>query len=167
MPFGGGASIFVTKQAIQSTFQQHAWQAHLVVDQGYVTRVGDETVKAQLRRLNYRLCKRLLHRRFAEFPLEDRIHCAIFFQGMRDAGTRHAHVIMRVPASVPVDTPFRRMKLKTAIQTAWLQVRDRDAPLFLWARLIDGSADSKSVATYVSRELTPTLWEREDLWFSQ
>ena len=39
--------------------------------------------------------------------------------------------------------------------------------LFLWARCIDGSADSKAVATYVSRGLTPTLWEREDLWFSQ
>ena len=84
-----------------------------------------------------------------------------FPQGTRDAGMRHAHVIMHVPASVPMDTPFQRMKVKTAIQTEWLRVRDRDAPLWLWARCIDGSADSKAVATYVSRELTPTLWERE------
>ena len=90
-----------------------------------------------------------------------------FPQGTRDAGTRHAHVIIHVPASVSLDTPFQRMKVKTAIQSEWLRVRDRDAPLWLWARLIDGSADSRSVATYVSRELTPTLWEREDLWFSQ
>ena len=127
----------------------------------------DEVVKAQLRRLNYRLCKRLLHRRFAEFPLDERIHWVGFPQGTRDAGTRHAHVVIHVPASVPMDTPFQRMKVKTAIQTEWLRVRDRDAPLWLWARCIEGSADSKAVATYVSRELTPRLWEREDLWFSQ
>jgi hypothetical protein len=65
-----------------------------------------------------------------------------------------------------MDTPFDRMKVKTAIETAWIQVREGDA-LFPWVRCIDGSADSKAVATYVSRELTPTLWEREDLWFSQ
>lgn len=148
-------------------FRQQNWDIHLVVDPVYVTRAGDEAVKSQLRKLNYLLCKRLLHRRFAEFPLAERFHWVGFFQGLRDAGTRHLHVLMHVPASVPMDTPFERMKVKTAIQTAWLRAGFRTGRIFPWIRYVDGYADSRAVATYVSRELTPTLWEREEFCFSQ
>jgi len=113
------------------------------------------------------LCKRLLHRRFSEFPLADRFHWEGFFQGMRVAGTRHLHVLIHVPASIPADTPFERMKVKAAIQTAWLRSGFRTDRIFPWMRFIDGSADSRAVATYVSRELTRSLWEREEFCFSQ
>ena len=129
--------------------------------------MGDEVVKTQLRKLNYRLCRRLLHRRFAKFPLPARFHWVGVFQGTRDAGTRHLHVLIHIPASVPMDTPFQCMKVKTAIQTAWLRAGFRIDQIFPWARHIDSSADSRAVATYVSRELTPTLWELEELCFSQ
>ena len=124
-------------------------------------------VKTQVRELNYRLCRRFLHRRFSKFSLEDRIHWVGFPDGMRDAGTRHAHLLMHIPGSVPMDTAFQRLKVKSGLQTEWLRVSDRYAPFFLWARWIDGCVDNRAVATYVSRELTPRLWEREELWFSQ
>ena len=83
--------------------------------------MGDEVVKAQLRELNYRLCRRFLHRRFSKFSLEDRIHWVGFPDGMRDAGTRHAHLLMHIPGSVPMDTAFQRLKVKSGLQTEWLR----------------------------------------------
>ena len=160
-------SIYVTKNDIQSIFRATDWQLHIIIDPGYVTRVGDEVIQAQLRELNYRLCKRLLHRRFAKFPLDDRIHWVGFPDGMRDAGTRHAHLLMHIPPSVSMGTDFQRLKVKSRLQSEWLRVSDRYDPYFLWARWIDGCADNWAVATYVSRELTPRLWELEELWFSQ
>lgn len=66
-----------------------------------------------------------------------------------------------------LDTAFARMKVGTAIQTAWLMAGFRTNRIFPWVRHVDGRDDSRNVATYVSRNLTPSLWEGEEFCFSQ
>jgi hypothetical protein len=160
-------AILVTKEAIQSLLRQQDWGVHLVLEPAYVMSVGDHAALAQLRRINFGLCKRFLHRRFAKHHLAERFHWVACFQGTRDAGTRHLHVLFYVPARVSTATPFQRMKLLTAMQTLWLRVKARHYPVFVWARCIGDPADSRAVATYVSRQLTPRPWELEAVRFSQ
>lgn len=155
-----------TKKDIQSVFRRCSWSFHLIVDSDDVMRMGDHEALNRLKMLNYKLCKWWLPRRFSWLPLDKRFHWAAFFQGTRDAGTRHLHVLLHVPSYVPMSN-LDGLRLRTSIQGIWYRVRDRDGSLWLWKRQIKDCADNRSLATYVSRQLTRASWEAEDVHFSQ
>jgi hypothetical protein len=133
-----------------------------------LSKVSDKRALDALRRTNYQLCKQFLRRRFSNKPLEERFHWIAFFQGQRDAGTRHLHVLFYVPAAQRPKTPFENLKMQSAIQAAWLQAREGARPVFPWIRTIQGESDNASVATYVSRYCLPVEWNNcGDVHFSQ
>jgi hypothetical protein len=157
----------ITKRDIQDLFRGYRWHFHVVIEPRDVMWMGDQEALTQLRLLNYRLCKWWLPKRFAELPLERRFHWAAFFQGSRDAGTRHLHVLLYVPPSVPMATTLERVKLNSSIQQIWLGVRDGNSVFWLWKRPIEDAGGSRAAATYVSRQLTRVSWGAEDVHFSQ
>jgi hypothetical protein len=154
------------KEAMQSLIRRHEWAYHLVIPGRDVMRMGDQGALSRMKELNFGLCKRRLGRKFASFPLDERFHWLGIFQGRREFGSRHLHVLLYVPSAVPSSSSFQQLRLSQGIQSMWLRVRDHHSALWLWNRRIDGDADNKAVATYVSRELTGTSWA-EDVHFSQ
>ncbi len=157
----------LAKGDIQEWLRGVPWTLHLVLSASDLRSCSDERALNALRKMNYRLCRRLLHRRFSEKPLEQRFHWIAFAQGQRDAATRHLHVLIHSPESVRPTSPFGMMKLTTAVQSAWLSERDSLGPLLPWVRAINGAGDSRSVATYVSRYCSTAAWNGEDVHFSQ
>ena len=129
---------------------------------------GDQSVLVSLDRLNFRLCKRLLPRDFSEFARDDRFHWAAVFQGSRTMADRHLHVMIHVPAAISWNTPLQRLKVQYALQAEWLRL-ERLWPRenLPWCKTILDDAASKSVATYVSRQLTVVQWTAEEVHFSQ
>jgi hypothetical protein len=157
----------VTKHEIQCIFQNSRWHIHLVVDEHHLGKMTEDLIIGRLKELNFRLCKRFLHRRFAKFKLEEKFHWTAVFQGNKDACKRHAHVLIHVPSCAPMRSAWECLRLRSSIQMEWLRIRGRDEPLFLWFRPIRDSGDSRAVATYITRELTRKGWEHEDVHFSQ
>ncbi len=157
----------LTKAAVQCLLRNYDWSYHIVIEGRDVMRMGDQATLSRLKELNFGLCKKWLSRKFARLPLEQRFHWVACFQSSREFGDRHLHLLLHVPSSVPADTCVRRLKFSQSLQGAWLRVRDRSAVPWLWHRRIEDAADNKAVATYVSRELTRTTWEAEDVHFSQ
>jgi len=58
---------------------------------------ADEVVLKRLRRIENELCKRYLINRYWKLPANARFTMAIAFEGERELGTRHAHMLAYVP----------------------------------------------------------------------
>jgi hypothetical protein len=156
----------LSKHDIQDWLRGNPWTFHLVIDPADLRRASDDRALKALRIMNYELCRQLLGRYFRQMQLDERFHWVGFFQGSRDAGTRHLHVLIHVPERLRPSTPFAALKLKSAIQTAWLCARDRVGPPLIWVRAIQDDGDSRSVATYVSRHCSVAAWNEKDVHFS-
>jgi hypothetical protein len=157
----------VSKQDIQDWLRGKPWAFHLIIDPADLRRASDDRVLKALRKMNYLLCKELVGRRFERKQRDERVHWVAFFQGSRDSGTRHLHVLLHLPERLQPQAAFAALKLKSAIQTAWLYARDRMGPPLIWARAIQDDGDSRSVATYVSRYCSVATWNEKDVHFSQ
>lgn len=156
----------IDKKDIQYWLRTIPWCFHLVLDEQHLKITSDENALRTLRKLNFLLCKHMLGRRFCKYPIEHRFHWTGFFQGSRDAGTRHLHILLHVPGTVRSVTPFERLRLRAAITSAWLKVKRRDETPFLWARSIADANDNAAVATYVSRYCSAANWNAGEVHFS-
>lgn len=156
-----------TKHDIQDWLRGEPWAFHLVIEPADLRCASDDRALRALRRMNYLLCKALVGRYFHKKPLAERVHWTAFFQGTRDASDRHVHVLIHVPEQLRPTTAFAELKLKSTIQTAWLNARDRIGPPLIWVRAIKDESDSRSVATYVSRDCSIAAWNEKDVHFSQ
>ena len=156
----------MTKTHIQTWLREIPWALHLVLSPTDLKFSSDERALAALRKMNFFLCKRYLRRRFSKSCLEHRFHWIAFFQGTREAGNRHLHVLIYVPTGLRPATPFEEMKLKTMVRGAWLCAREGCGSLFPWVRAIQDGGDSRRVATYVSRYCSMTSWNEQDVRFS-
>ena len=152
------------KHGVQDWLRQHPWGMHLILDAEAVQPTTDDCVSTSLKKANYLLCKRYLNRRFSKLPLAERFHYIGFFQGRRDAGTRHIHVLLHVPECARPKTSFQHLKLRSALQTAWI-VSSTTAG-FPWVRTVQDADDNSSVATYVSRDCSAASWFSGDVQFS-
>lgn len=159
----------VTKADYQDFLRSVPWQIHVVLDEQALKTMSDRAALELVQRLSFDLCKTNLHRKFSKFPLSDRCHWMGVFQGTRDARSRHLHVMIYIPPSLWRDSCLRKLRIKSAVQSSWLRVRCGIArtPDFVWQRVISGAADSTSVATYVSRLITPDDWDIGSVYFSQ
>jgi hypothetical protein len=61
---------------------------------------SDELVLKRLRRIENELCKRYLINRYWRLPANARFTMAIAFEGERELGTRHAHILAYIPQSI-------------------------------------------------------------------
>ena len=152
------------KHAVQDWLRQHPWGMHFILDAEAVQPAADDCIANSLKKTNYLLCKRFLDRRFSKRPLAERFHYIGFFQGQRDAGTRHIHVLLHVPECARSKDSFQQLKLRSAVQTAWI-VSSTTAH-FPWVRTIQDADDNSSVATYVSRHCSAASWFSGDVQFS-
>jgi hypothetical protein len=57
----------------------------------------DELVLKRLRRIENELCKKYLVNRYSKLPANARFTIAIAFEGERELGVRHAHILAYVP----------------------------------------------------------------------
>jgi hypothetical protein len=83
---------------------QHLHAGEERFDHWFVASVGERPLLAKLDKLNFNLCRVLLHRRFAKFPRDERFHAAAFFQGFWDAPPREG--ASRGRETGPVFTPW-------------------------------------------------------------
>lgn len=153
-----------SKRVIQDWLRAHPWGLHVVLESEVVQPTSDACILNRLKKANYLLCKRFLHRRFSKRPLEQRFHYIAFFQGHRDAGTRHVHVLVHIPQCVRPANSIQQFKLRSAVQTAWLAASDK--VYFPWVRAIKDVADSCGAATYVSRYCSFAYFTGGDIQFS-
>ena len=152
------------KHAVQDWLRQHSWGMHLVLDAEAVQPASDACIANSLKKANYLLCKRFLNRRFSKRPLAERFHYIGFFQGRREAGTRHIHVLVHIPECARPKDSFQQFKLRSALQTAWIV--SNETAHFPWVRMIQDADDNSSVATYVSRYCSAASWFSGDVQFS-
>lgn len=152
-----------TKHDVQDWLRGIPWAFHLVIEPAELRCASDGRALKALRSMNYLLCRRLQGRYFSKKPRDERIHWAAFFQGNRDAGDRHLHVLIHTPEHLRPATAFAALKLKSAIQTAWLCARDGIGPPLIWVRSIQDNSDNRSVATYVSRYCSVAAWNEKDV----
>jgi len=155
----------VLKKDIQTFLRNWRWHLHFGLDAATVMPHLDSELTGSLNRLNFRLCKRFLHRKFSEDPVDRRIHSVALFQGTRAARTRHLHVLIHIPPHIDWNANFAR-RVRQAVQTEWLGVRPPKAPPFAWCNSLPEGADSNAAATYVSRHLNSALWEGDEVYFS-
>jgi len=154
------------KSDLQDWLRSIPWSHHIVIDPNQLRRWSNERALRSLKKMNYHICKRLLHRRFAMAPLDERFHWIAFYQGDRTAGTLHLHILLHTPVSMRPSSAFEGMKLSSALHTAWLSGRD-GGPLWPWMRVIREEGDSRSAATYVSRLCSASSWNDQGVQFSQ
>lgn len=161
----------VSKSDYQQFLRSRPWHVHVVLDEQAMKQMSDNRALELARRWNYFLCKAALHRRFSSFALDDRFHWIAVFQGSRDARNRHMHLLLYVPPTLWASSRVRELRLRSAVQTTWLRARHAaraaPAPLFVWNRFIGTDEDSRSVATYVSRYVSPADWNEAEIVFSQ
>jgi len=155
-----------SKSDIQDWLREIPWSHHIVINPTELRGWSEERAFRSLRRMNYRISRRLLHRRFAQAPLDTRFHWVAFSQGERVAGTLHLHVLLHTPSSLQPLSPFEAMRLSSALHLAWLEARD-GGPMWPWMRAIREADDSRSAATYVSRLCTVHSWNEQEAQFSQ
>jgi hypothetical protein len=67
----------------------------------------DDEVLRRLTTIDAILSKKYLVGRYHKLPLEDRFLTGVAFEGERSCGTRHAHILVRIP--IPLKKCTRRM----------------------------------------------------------
>jgi hypothetical protein len=58
----------------------------------------DDLILKRLRRIENELCRRYLVNRYYKLPAHARYSFAIAFEGQRQCGTRHAHILAHIPS---------------------------------------------------------------------
>ncbi len=161
----------IAKSDYQGFLRSIPWQVHLVLDEQVLKRISDNAALELARKLGFHLCKMNLHSKFSTFALKERFHWVAIFQGTRDAGNRHLHIMIYFPPKLWRGSVARRLRIMSAVQRAWLKARrsvgKAKMPIWIWQRVISGDEDSASVATYVSRFITPGDWNIGNVYFSQ
>jgi hypothetical protein len=134
------------KNALVEFFQAKTWHWSITIPIGLCA--DDDAVLRQLRLIEAILNGRFLTKRFHHLPDDKRFSMAIAFEGEHKLGTRHAHVLVHVPAAIK-----RRISRSMLIALLPQQFR------FLWVRFQE---------TRLHRSLRPLKsypWEASD--FSQ
>ncbi len=88
------------KQAFVDLIKTRPWDWFITIPIGECP--DDELVLKRLRRIENELCEKCLVNRYHKLPDHLRFTMAVAFEGERECGTRHAHVLAYVPAPTKI-----------------------------------------------------------------
>ena len=158
-----------SKFEYQELLRSAQWGIHMSLSKEICSHFAEDDIRTIIHRTCYRLSKRLLNRRFANFQLHDRFHAIGFFHG-RETHERQPHVLFHVPWSVRSSrSRIWKLKAREILNRPWLSCSP-PAPVYACIKFIESEAYTRNAATYVSRFAGEKTWGDDispDIFFSR